>query len=240
MVGWTSCQNWSFACVWLLPTNTQSRNLTRVSNHGARYIFISYVHLEVELHTHVHTQSYEERSLCHSDREMSREREWKFNSPDRTAHLPNTAQNNSDWSGHESYSNLRGELKRYIQLVCLLQGQQLMNSASNLSIPGQPFCFCIKQWNNRLSDTCLFNSICGVFVADAVWGELSSRFASRKGPSLSTTTGPFERHAGRPKSGHRQGAAPFTLLSEERANKTGCLPFHLGLVWGGGGGCCIR
>lgn len=44
--------------------------------------------------------------------------------------------------------------------------------------------------------------------------------------------GPLARHAGRPKSGHRQGAALFTLLSKERAKKTGCLLFHLGLVWG--------
>ena len=101
-----------------------------------------------------------------------------------------------------------------------------MNSTLNLCFPGQPL-FCI---NSRTA--CCLTPVCFLACVGFLWLMLSPYFASRKGPSLFTTLGPSARHAGRPKSGHRQGVAPFTLLSEERANKTGCLLFHLSLVWG--------
>lgn len=101
-----------------------------------------------------------------------------------------------------------------------------MNSTLNLCVPGQPL-FCI----NSRTAYCL-TPVCFPAYLRFLWLMLSPYFASRKGPSLFTTSGPSARCAGRPKSGHRQGVAPSTLLSEERANKTGCLLFHLGLVWG--------
>lgn len=75
MVGWTSCQNWSSARVCVLPTNTQSRNLTRVSSCGACYIFILHVRLGVQLRTHIVARREESGVQTEN---ISIERWWKF------------------------------------------------------------------------------------------------------------------------------------------------------------------
>lgn len=90
-VGWTSCQNWSCTHVWNPQTHSRGISLERAA--VALAVFLSCtVFPEVQL---LHTQSYKEGSNCHCDGEISIDRWWKFSSPDKTAHLHNSAHSSS-------------------------------------------------------------------------------------------------------------------------------------------------
>lgn len=127
--GMTELPKLGFLRVYGCYPQTHSRGISpRVSSRGNCYIFISYDHLEAELHVHSHKSSQEKDSAAFWQRHAAQK--GNANPPEFVfLALLITIQSVADMKVAETSG---GKLKPNTQLVCFLQGRQ-MNSALNLS-----------------------------------------------------------------------------------------------------------